>query len=52
VGHTHVEKIGSSEALGQVLERHVRKKDDVYPIPPLLCRDIARWATQKIAESQ
>jgi hypothetical protein len=29
--------------------RHVRDRDVMYAIPPLLCRDIARWATQKLA---
>jgi hypothetical protein len=50
VGTRHVEAIGSSDE--PVIERHVRGKDATYPIPPLLCREIARWATQKVAESQ
>jgi hypothetical protein len=51
VGRKHVEKIGGSTA-EPTLERHVTRKDDMYPIPPLLCQDIARWATQKVAQSQ
>jgi hypothetical protein len=48
VGHKHVERIGGSTA-EPTLERHVSRKDDMYPIPPLLCQDIARWATQTVA---
>jgi hypothetical protein len=46
-GRKRLETIGNSTAP----LRHVFRKDEMYPIPPLLCRDIARWATQKVAES-
>ena len=45
-GRRHWETIGNDTA-----QRHVRRRDDMYAIPPLLCRDIARWATEKLAES-
>ena len=43
-GNRHLEAIGNSTA-----QRQIRDKDHTYPIPPLLCQDIARWATQKVA---
>jgi hypothetical protein len=44
-GRRHRETIGNDMA-----QRHVRGRDDMYAIPPPLCRDIARWATRKVAE--
>ena len=41
-GRRHWETIGNDTA-----QRHVRCTDDMYAIPPLLCRDIAR----KVAET-
>jgi hypothetical protein len=51
VGRKHLEKIGGSRLREPTLARHVTSKDHTYPIPPLLCQDIARWATQKFAGS-
>jgi len=45
VGRKHEECIGHDSCV----TRHVRKLDEMYQIPPLLCADIARWATQKVA---
>jgi hypothetical protein len=47
VGRKHLESIGNDTAL----LRPVRARDDMYSIPPLLCRDIVRWAAQKFTES-
>ena len=52
VGNKHLERIGGSTLRDPTLARAVHKQDALYPIPPLLCREIARWATQKVAESQ
>jgi hypothetical protein len=48
LGRRHLETIGNSTAP----LRHVHRKDEMYSIPQLLCQDIARWAAQKISESQ
>ena len=47
-GRRHVEAIGHST----VPLRHIRRKDDMYRIPPLLCEEIARWASRKVSEAQ
>ena len=47
-GRRHVEVIGNS----WTLQRHVTRRDETYRIPPLLCEEIARWATRKVAEAQ
>ena len=52
VGNKHLERIGGSTLRDPTLARAVHKQDALYPIPPLLCQEIARWATQKVAESQ
>ena len=46
-GGRHLEAIGNSTA-----RRQVRDRDETYRIPPLLCREIAQWATRKVAESR
>jgi hypothetical protein len=43
-GRRHLEAIGNDTT-----QRHVRNTDAMYAIPPLLCQDIARWATEKVA---
>jgi hypothetical protein len=43
-GRRHVEAIGNSTA-----QRQVRDRDEIYRIPPLLCRDIAQWAQASLA---
>ena len=52
VGNKHLERIGGSTLRDPTLARAVHRTEALYPIPPLLCREIARWATQKVAESQ
>ena len=47
-GRKHTEAIGCDTSH----QRHVRGADDTYPLPQLLCRDIARWATQKLVGAQ
>jgi hypothetical protein len=51
MGSRHAEGIGGNRLRDPTLARHVHKADAFYPIPPLLCREIARWATQEVAES-
>ena len=42
-GRRHHERIANSEG-----QRQIRDRNMMYPLPPLLCQDIARWATEKV----
>ena len=48
VGRTHEERIGHSSCV----VRHVRRLEETYRIPPLLCQEIAQWATEKMRRSE